>query len=165
MLRIGMTGLPGCGKTSLFRALTGTTPHVGTAGRREVHVGQARVPDARLDELNRVFQRPRQINAIVEYVDVVGFTSGDARKASFRESATALEDQFLGDLRTCDALLHVLRCFDAPGLAAQDPGRDFRAAEAEFLLSDQIILEKRQQRLQKDLQKHPTLEGKAELKL
>ena len=165
MLRIGMMGLPGCGKTSLFRALTGVTAHVGTGGKREVHVGQARVPDGRLSELNGVFRRPRQVNAVVEYVDVVGFASGDARRAGFRESAAVWEDQFLGDIRTCDALLHVLRCFEAPGLPAPDPMRDFRAAEAEILISDQIILEKRQCRLQKDLQKHPTPEGKAEQEL
>jgi GTP-binding protein YchF len=158
MLRIGLTGLPECGKTTLFRALTGVVTHVGAAAKREVHVGQAKVPDARLEELNRIFQRPKNIHAMVEYVDVAGFKEGDSRRSG-------LEDQFLGDLRTCDALLHVLRCFDAPGLSAPDPIRDFRAAEAEFILADQIILEKRQQRLQRDLQKHATPEGKIELDL
>jgi len=165
MLRIGLTGLPGCGKTTLFQALTGIATHIGAAAKREVHVGQAKVPDPRLEDLNRVFQKPKAIPAIVEYVDVAGFSAGDARRAGFRESATSWEDQFLGDLRTCDALLQVLRGFDAPGLSPADPLRDFRSAEAEFILSDQIILEKRQSRLQRDLHKHPAAEVKAELEL
>ena len=158
MLRIGLTGLPECGKTLLFRALTGVATHVGAAAKREVHVGQAKVPDPRLVELNRVFQKPKAIPAIVEYVDIAGFSAGDARRADF-------EDQFLGDLRTCDAMLHVLRSFDSPGLVSADPLRDFHTAEAEFILSDQIILEKRQSRLQKEHQKHPTPEAKAEFEL
>ena len=165
MLRIGLTGLPECGKTLLFRALTGVATHVGAAAKREVHVGQAKVPDPRLEELNRVFQKPKAIHAIVEYVDVAGFSAGDARRSGFRESATSWEDQFLGDIRTCDALLHVLRCFDSPGLSPANPLNDFRSAEAEFILSDQIILEKRQARLQKEYQKHPTPEAKAEFEL
>ena len=94
MLRIGIVGLPGCGKTSLFRALTGVVAEVGAAGRREIHVGQAKVPDTRLDRIYELFPRARKVNATVEYIDVVGFTTGDARKATF-------ENQFLGDIRTC----------------------------------------------------------------
>ncbi len=155
MLRLGITGLSNCGKTSLFRALTGMVAPVGAAGKREVHVGQAKVPDARLDALEQLFHRPQQVNAIVEYVDVVGFASGEAARAGFRESATSWEDQFLGDLRTCEALVQVLRVFEAPGLKPADPGRDFTEAEHEFMLSDQIILDKRLRRLQKDFSKLP----------
>lgn len=155
MLRIGIVGLSGCGKTSLFRALTGASAEVGVSGKREIHVGQAKVSDVRLDTLTRVFQRGRQVNAVVEYVDVVGFTAGEASRAGF-------EDQFLGDIRTCDALLHVLRRFAVPGMPEFDSVRDFRIAEQEFLLSDQIILEKRQKRLEKEHQKNPTPETTAE---
>jgi len=91
MLRIGIVGQPGCGKTALFKALAPSAAvEVGAGGKREVHIGQARVPDPRLDELNRVFQRPKQVNAVVEYVDVVGFSRGEASRSGY-------EAQFLGD--------------------------------------------------------------------
>jgi GTP-binding protein YchF len=121
---------------------------VGAAGRREIHVGQAKVPDQRLDQIYELFPRARKVNATVEYVDVVGFTSGDARKATF-------ENQFLGDIRTCDAILQVLRGFEAPGMSPVNPTRDFREADQEFMLSDHIILEKRLNRLKKDFSKMP----------
>jgi GTP-binding protein YchF len=155
MLRIGIIGLPGSGKTSLFRALTGSYAEVGAGGKRAVHIGQAKVADPRLDELHRIFAPPRKVNAVVEYVDVAGITAGDARKAGF-------EGHFLGDVRSCDALLHVLRDFQVLGLPPADPLRDFRFAQAEFLLSDQMILEKREQRIAKELQKNPRAELKQE---
>ncbi len=158
MLRIGLVGLPGSGKTSLFRALTGAVTAVGAAAKRELHVGQAKVPDIRLDELNRIFQPKRKVQAIVEYVDVAGMKTGETRRA-------ALEDQFLGDLRTCDALLHVLRHFDFTGLPAAHPLHDFQLSEQELMLSDQIILEKRLDRLKKEFAKLPRTEAQRELEL
>ncbi|MFH1863195.1 MAG: DUF933 domain-containing protein [bacterium] len=159
MLRIGIVGLSGCGKTSLFRALTPVRAvEIGAIGKRETHLGQATVPDPRLDELNLIFQRPKLIHTSVEYVDVGGLAPGEAAKA-------ALEGSFLAEIRTCDALLQVLRKFSLPGFAEPDPARDFRSAEQEFLLADQIILEKRLERLRKEAQKNPQseLKRKAEL--
>ncbi|RJP79886.1 MAG: redox-regulated ATPase YchF [Candidatus Zixiibacteriota bacterium] len=148
MLRLGIVGLPGSGKTSLFRALTGVVAEIGAAGRREIHVGQAKVPDARLDRLFALYQPRKETPAVVEYVDVAGIKAGET-------SRSGLEDQFLGDLRTCEALLAVLRHFEAPGLPLPDPARDFRTLEQEFILSDHIILEKRLHRVKKDIQKLP----------
>ena len=159
MLQIGIVGQPGCGKTSLFKALCpASSAEIGSGGKREAHIGQARVPDPRLDELNRIFQRDRQINTVVEYVDVVGFSRGEAAKSGY-------EAQFLGEIRTCDALMHVLRGFEFPGLPDSNPARDYRTDFQEFLLSDQIILEKRRERLQKEVQKNRTPEGVAEIEL
>ncbi len=158
MLRIGIIGLPGSGKTSLFRALTGSSAEGSAGGKRAVHIGQAKVADPRLDELHRIFKPPRKVNAIVEYVDVAGIAAGDARKAGF-------EGQFLGDVRSCEALLHVLRDFQTPGSPPADPLRDFRFAQQEFLLSDQMILEKREQRISKEVQKNPRPELKQEAAL
>lgn len=158
MLRIGIIGLPASGKTSLFQALTGVEAEIGSGGKRTVHIGQAKVADLRLDELHRIFGPPRKVNAVVEYVDVAGITAGEARKAGF-------EGQFLGDIRSCDALLLVLRDFQTPGFPPADPRRDFRFVQEEFLLSDQMILEKREQRVAKELQKNPRPELKSEAML
>lgn len=159
MLQVGIVGQPGCGKTSLFKALApASTAEVGVGGKREIHIGQAKVADPRLDSLDRIFQKGRKVSAMVEYVDVVGFSSGDAARSGY-------EAQFLGEIRTCDALLHVLRNFDFPGLTPAHPVRDYRADFQEFILSDQIILEKRLERLRREVLKNRTPEVMAELEL
>ncbi|MCX6641662.1 MAG: redox-regulated ATPase YchF [bacterium] len=159
MLRIGIVGAPGSGKTSLFKALTPSTGvEVGARGKREIHIGQAKVQDPRLDELTRIFHPERKVNAIVEYVDMAGFTKGEASRSGF-------EAQFLGEIRTCEALLHVVRSFPYPGLPEADPLRDYSIDLQEFILSDHIILEKRLERLKKDTMKNPRPDAAKEIEL
>lgn len=159
MLRIGIVGPSGCGKTSLFKALApASSAEVGAGGKREVHIGQTKVPDSRLDILFSIFQRKKKVNAIIEYIDVVGFSRGDAAKSGY-------EAQFLGEIRTCDVLLHVLRNFNLPGLPPPNPVADYRSDLQEFLLSDQIIIEKRHERLQKERQKNPGAASEGEITL
>ncbi len=159
MLRIGIVGPTGCGKTSLFKALCpAVDAEVGAAQRREMHIGQAKVPDERLDELFRIFRKGKKVNAAVEYVDFVGYRRGHA-------SSRGYDPQFLAEIRTCDALLHVLRDFEFPGAPPPDPVRGYRTDFEEFLISDQIIIENRIERLKKDYQKNKTPESARELHL
>ncbi len=146
MLRIAIVGLPGSGKTSLFRALTSAAV-AGAPGKKEIHVGQAKVPDRRLDQLHRWFDG-REVHALVEYVDSAGFGGGAAPRSAF-------DDRMLGELRSCDALMQTLRHFPAPGMSAPQPVRDFHTADQEFMLSDHVILEGRLHRLRKDFSKLP----------
>lgn len=159
MLRIGILGPPATGKTSLFKALAPSEAvQAGSGGKREIHIGQAKVPDPRLDEIQRIFQRQKQVNAIVEYVDLAGFSRDEVARSGY-------DAQFLGEIRTCDALLHVVRRFSMPGLPESDPVRDFQADLQEFILSDQMILEGRLERLRKEIGKKPDPEMTKEISL
>ena len=156
-MKIGLFGFPGTGKTTLFNALTGS--ETSTAGaRREVHLGVARVPDARLDRLAEMFHPKKLTHATVDFVDLISFQREDAA-ASF-EAET---------LRTAEALAHVLRAFegDIPhSEGAIDPVRDTATMETELILADHSILERRQERLTKIVQKRgKAAEEAAELPL
>jgi len=154
MLRIGIIGPQGCGKTTLFQALTPAVQVEGGA-RREIHIGQAKVKDLRLDHLHEIFGRSKKVNAIVEYVDFAGYKRGESKGSGY-------DPQMLAEIRNCDALLHVLRGFEVPGMPDPDPQAGFDMDFAEFLISDQIIVENRLDRLEKELRKNPSPELKRE---
>jgi ribosome-binding ATPase len=152
LLRIGIVGLAQSGKTTLFRILT--HPHgSGQAGRAETRVGVVHVPDARLDRLTAMYQPKKTIHAGVEYVDTPGSVIELARTGSQAQS-----------LREVSALAHVVRAFEEATIVAEggsvDPKRDIENVELEFILSDLAVVEKRIERLEKDIkkQKNPTLE-------
>ncbi len=160
MLRIGIIGPSGCGKTSLFKALSpSSAAQVGSSNKREIHIGQAKVADARLDHIFKVYPRGKKVNATVEYVDVAGYQRGEAAKSG------GYDAQFLGEIRTCDALLHLLRDFEFPGLPDPDPAGGYKTDFEEFLISDQIIIEHKLERLHKENNKHPQPEYASEIKL
>ncbi len=154
-MEIGIVGLRASGKTTLFNLLTGLTENTGGYST-ESHVGMARVPDPRLDRLSELFDPRKTTPATVRYVDVPGLAADVAQGA-------ALD---LPQLRTMDALMVVLRSFDHPETTAAegapDPLRDLETIEGEFLLSDQLVVEKRLERLDKDILKHKTPELLAE---
>src|SRR3989475_11253862 len=157
-MKTGIIGLPQVGKTSLFRILT--KAHLSDhaySNPREAHVGVARVPDDRLDRLATIYQPKKLTHASVEYVDV-----GAIGQEALKETA------YLGNLRNVDALAHVVRAFDDPSIphvGAIDPLRDIKNVEFDLMVSDLGQIEKRLERLEKDLKKmrSPELEKEDEL--
>jgi hypothetical protein len=153
LLNIGIVGLAQVGKTTLFRTLTHAHGTGLGSGKPEAHVGVVHVPDARLDRLSEMFKPERKIQASVEYVDTPGSVIELARSGS---QAAALRDM--------DALAHVVRAFEDEALPAEggsvDPRRDIENVELELILSDLASVEKRLERLEKDIkkQKNPALE-------
>jgi len=145
-MKAGIIGLPQVGKTSLFRILTKVhlSEHA-LANPREAHVGIAKVPDDRLDRLAALFHPKKLTHASVEYVDV-----GAIGQEALKESA------YVGHLRVVDALIHVVRAFsdDAiPHVGPIDPLRDIQNVEFDLMVSDLAQIEKRLERLVKDLKK------------
>src|ERR1700721_313776 len=157
-MKTGIIGLPQVGKTSLFRILT--KAHLSAqahANPREAHIGVARVPDDRLDRLAALYNAKKLTHTSVEYVDV-GAIGQDALK----------ETAYIGHLRQVDALAHVVRVFEDPAVplvAEIDPLRDIKNVEFDLMVSDLGQIEKRLERLEKDLKKMKTPELEKEFEL
>src|SRR5256884_3606649 len=157
-MKTGIIGLPQVGKTSLFGILTkAKLSEQAYANPREAHVGVAKVPDARLDRMASLFNPKKLTHASVEYVDV-GAIGQDALK----------ETAYIGHLRNVDALAHVVRAFEDPSIphvGPIDPLRDIRNVEFDLMVSDLGQIEKRLERLEKDLKKMRSAELEKEFDL
>jgi len=150
VLRIGIVGLSQVGKTTLFRILTRVHGKGAAPGKLEAHKGVVHVPDERLDRLSDLYKPKRTVHASVEYLDTPGGVIELAR--------TGLQAQAL---REVNALAHVVRAFeDGSAAGSNDPRRDIENVELELILSDLALVEKRLERLEKDIkkQKNPALE-------
>src|SRR3989440_8618031 len=157
-MKTGIIGLPQVGKTSLFRILTKTqfSEHA-YSNPREAHVGIAKVPDDRLDRLAALFKPKELTHASVEYIDV-----GAIGQETLKESA------YLGHLRTVDALAHVVRAFDDPAIphvGPIDPLRDIKNVDFDLMVSDLGQIEKRLERVEKDLKKMRSVDLEKEFDL
>ncbi len=148
MLRAGLIGFPASGKTSLFQLLTSAREAPRASGKSEANVGVSRVPDDRLDRLTTLFNPRKHVPATVEFADIAGV--GGAKTG-----AAALLD--VAPFRNADALLHVVRMFRDPSVphpaGSIDPARDVRTMEDEVILADLGVVERRLERLEKDLKK------------
>lgn len=153
MLKVGIVGLSQVGKTTLFRILTHAHGTGLGSTRPEAHIGVVHVPDPRLDRLAEMFHPQRTVHATIEYVDTPGSIIELAR--------TGVQSQ---NLRELNALAHVVRAFENEQVPAEggsvNPERDIENVELELILSDLGVVEKRLERLQKDIkkQKNPALE-------
>jgi ribosome-binding ATPase len=156
MLRAGLIGFPSAGKTALFQLLT-SAREAPRSGKSEANVGVSRVPDERLDRLTALFNPRKHMPATVEFADIAGV--GGARPG-----AQALLD--VAPFRNADALLHVVRLFRDPAVphpaGSIDPARDVRAMEDEVILADLGVVERRLERLERDLKKSATAELRQE---
>ncbi|PYR80523.1 MAG: redox-regulated ATPase YchF [Acidobacteria bacterium] len=148
MLRAGLIGFPSTGKTSLFQLLTSVREASRTTGKTEANVGVSRVPDERLDNLTALFKPKKHVPATVEFADMGG-------APGTRAGAAALLD--VAAFRNADALLHVVRMFRDPAVPhaanSVDPSRDVRTMEDEVILADLGVVERRLERLERDLRK------------
>ena len=142
-MKIGLIGLPRSGKTSLFNLLTGSSAATSAFGasRSEMRTGIARVPDPRVDRLSALFKPKKTTYATFEVVDLAGIAKGERQGLDAKE------------WRNADALLHVVRAFaDAAGAPA-DPRRDVADLEAELILADLEVVERRLERLEGQIKK------------
>ncbi len=148
-MKTGIIGLPQVGKTSLFKILTKARLEERSHSRQE-HIGVARVPDERLEKLSALYSPKKTTFASVEFVDVAAIG-----QEALKETA------FLASLRQVDALIHVLRAFEdesIPHVGPIDPLRDIKNVEFDLMVSDLTQIEKRLERLEKDLKKGRTSE-------
>jgi ribosome-binding ATPase len=156
-MKTAIIGLPMTGKTSLFTILTGV--HQETRiGSTAARTGVAKVPDARLEALGKLFEPPKVTHATVEYVDMPSIS-----KESLRDPAS------IASLRNVDAFAHVVRLFADQSVPHEkgsvDPIRDVDDLDMELMLSDLVVVEKRLERLEKDRKKikNPELDREYEL--
>jgi GTP-binding protein YchF len=156
MLRAGLLGLPSSGKTTLFQLLTSAREAPRTQGKSEANVGISRVPDERLDRLTALFNPKKRVPATVEFADMAAGRATGGTQALLDVVA----------YRNADALLHVVRAFRDPSVphaqGSIDPARDARLLEDELILADLGVVERRLERLAKDLKKTPTADLKHE---
>src|ERR1700736_4701518 len=144
-MKTAIVGLPMVGKTSLFTILTGVNQSA-RVGSMETRVGMTKAPDSRLDELAKIFEPPKITHATVEYLDFPAVSKEALRDPSY-----------LASLRVVDALAHVLRVFQSDTVPHEagsvDPIRDFEDVEMELIISDTVVVEKRMERVQKELKR------------
>src|SRR5688572_20953533 len=157
MLRAGLIGFPSAGKTALFQLLTSVRDAPARGGKADASVGVSRVPDERLDRLTALFNPRKRVPATVEFADIAG-------TAGTKGGAQALLD--VAPFRNADALLHVVRMFRDPSIphpaGSVDPARDVRAMEDEVILADLGVVERRLERLERDIKKGNTPELRKE---
>jgi len=150
-MKTGIIGLPQVGKTSLFKILTKAKIEDRGYSSREAHLGIAKVPDERLDKLAALYQPKKTIYATVEYSDVAALSQEALKEAGF-----------LATLRNMDALIHVVRAFEDDSIPHEkgsiDPLRDIKSVELDLIISDLGQVEKRMERVAKDMKKGRTSE-------
>jgi GTP-binding protein YchF len=146
-LRIGIIGLPNVGKSTVFNALTGAQnamvanyPFCTIQPNRAV----VPVPDERVETIAKLVKVPKTIHATIEFVDIAGLVEGASQ-------GEGLGNQFLGNIRDTNAILHIVRCFDDPNVVhvsgAPSPRSDIEIINLELTLADLQQLERKIEQL------------------
>ena len=150
IMQLGIIGLPQSGKTTIFNALTrGSRPIDASVGRMEVHTGVVDVPDQRVDILTDMFHPKKTIYAKVTYADIAGLGAASDKGE--------ISGQLLNHLTQMDGLIHVVRCFENPAVVHVheriNPARDIQLMDEEFMLNDQIMVERKREKLAEEHKK------------
>lgn len=151
-MQIGIVGLPNSTKTTLFNALTRSQAQTSaySTGQVETNTAVVQVPDPRVDRLSAMFNPRKTTRARIQYNDIAGLKVGIGKEGG-------LSGPLLNAIAQNDALLHVVRAFEDEGIphpvGSVDPARDLAALDFEFLFSDLSVVERRMERLARDLDK------------
>ncbi|XLS27520.1 redox-regulated ATPase YchF [Flavobacteriaceae bacterium M23B6Z8] len=141
-MKAGIVGLPNVGKSTLFNCLSNAKAQSANFPfcTIEPNLGVVNVPDSRLQELEKLVNPERVVPATVEIVDIAGLVKGASK-------GEGLGNQFLGNIRECNAIIHVLRCFENDNIVhvdgSVDPIRDKETIDIELQLKDLETVEKR----------------------
>ncbi len=143
MLQAGIVGLPNVGKSTLFNALTAQEAALAANypfATIEPNIGVVAVPDERLAVLEKLNKAQKTVPATVEFLDIAGLVRGASK-------GEGLGNQFLANIRECDAVIQVVRCFDDDNIihveGSVNPTRDIETIQIELALADLTSAEKR----------------------
>ena len=141
-MKLGIVGLPNVGKSTLFNSLTKAGASVANYPFCTIdpNIGVVAVPDGRLKALSKLYNSKKTTPATIDFVDIAGLVKGASK-------GEGLGNQFLSNIRECDAIVHVVRCFQDDNVihvdGSVDPLRDIETINLELIFSDLEILERR----------------------